>query len=318
MRHFLSRLAPKRRLGAVALAAVLAAGTVADARADTYTQTRYPIVMVPGLFGFDSIGPVRYFFGVPLALRSGGATVFTPTISSANNTEVRGEQLLRSLRALKAAYGYEKFNLIGHSHGGPNARYVAGVAPELVASITTVSSPHAGSAFSDGLLAISGLTLTTPVVQLFGSALSAAVQVISGNYVQPVDFVGALTAMSSPGAAAFTQRFPAGAPTSPCGQGPELASNGVRYYSVGGTSVLTNVLDVSDALWAISSVFFLGTPNDGFTGKCSSHWGTVLKDDYRWNHFDDNNQALGLRGLFSEDPLAFYRSQANRLKAVGL
>jgi triacylglycerol lipase len=44
----------------------------------------------------------------------------------------------------------------------------------------------------------------------------------------------------------------------------------------------------------------------------------VLKDNYAWNHLDEVNQGFGLRGLFSQDPVAFYRSQANRLKAAGL
>lgn len=42
------------------------------ASATGYTQTRYPIVLVHGLFGFDSLGPLEYFYGVPGALRSGG------------------------------------------------------------------------------------------------------------------------------------------------------------------------------------------------------------------------------------------------------
>jgi triacylglycerol lipase len=94
--------------------------------------------------------------------------------------------------------------------------------------------------------------------------------------------------------------------------------NGVRYYSYGGTSVLTNVFDVSDALMAAGGLFFGFEQNDGLVGKCSSHWGKVVRDDYPWNHLDEVNQAFGLRGLFSPDPVAMYRAQANRLKSLGL
>jgi triacylglycerol lipase len=287
------------------------------AAADTYTQTKYPIVLVHGLFGFDAIGPVNYFYGVPSALRSGGAVVFTPSVSAANSSEVRGEQLLQQLRAMKAAYGYQKFNLIGHSHGGPTIRYVAAVAPELVASITSVGSPHAGSKVADGLNTLTSWTGTTGAVAAIANALAATISFLSGSPSLPQNSLGALQSLNTAGAADFNRRFPQAAPTTPCGQGAAVV-NGVRYWSVGGTSVLTNVFDVSDGLLAATSVFFGFEQNDGLVGQCSSHWGVVLKDNYAWNHLDEVNQAFGIRGLFAQDPVAFYRSQANRLKAAGL
>jgi len=90
-----------------------------SAGAAGYTQTKYPIVLVHGLFGFDKLGPVEYFYGIPAALRSGGAQVYVTTVSAANSTEVRGEQLLSQVRQILAATGAAKVNLIGHSHGGP-------------------------------------------------------------------------------------------------------------------------------------------------------------------------------------------------------
>ena len=50
-------------------------GLPASAGAAGYTQTKYPIVLVHGLMGFDNIGPVGVFYGIPAALRSGGASV---------------------------------------------------------------------------------------------------------------------------------------------------------------------------------------------------------------------------------------------------
>ena len=37
-----------------------------------------------------------------------------------------------------------------------------------------------------------------------------------------------------------------------------------------------------------------------------------------WNHLDEVNQMLGLRGLFSSNPVSVYRAHANRLKNAGL
>jgi triacylglycerol lipase len=314
MNGFLSR-------GARLLCATLAlcGGLFASnaAQADTYTQTRYPIVLVHGLFGFDSLGPIEYWYGIPAALRSGGAKVYITQESAANSSEVRGEQLLSELRRLQAAYGVSKFNLIGHSHGGQTVRYVAAVAPELIASVTTVGTPHTGSPVADKLQRDLNTFGLTGVVASIANGLATVESFLSGQPRLPQDSLAALMSLNSAGAASFNSRYPAGQPTSSCGQGAPVA-NGVRYYSLGGTSVLTNFLDPSDALLGITSLYFGFEQNDGLVGRCSSHWGTVLRDNYGWNHLDEVNQALGLRGIFSSDPVSVLRAQANRLKTMGL
>ncbi len=285
--------------------------------ADTYTQTKHPVVLVHGLLGFDALGPVDYFWGITGAVRSGGATVYSASVSQSNSTEVRGEQLLRELQLLKARYGHTKFNLIGHSHGGNTARYVAAVAPDLVASVTSVGTPHQGSKTADAIAGIASFTGTTGPVAALVNGLSSLVAFISGSGSNPQNALAALQSLSTQGAAAFNKKYPQGAPNTTCGQGPETVA-GVRYYSMGGTRVLTNVLDVSDGFLGAASVFFGFEQNDGLVGRCSSHWGKVLRDDYGWNHVDEINHAFGLRGLFTSDPVAVYRAQANRLKNLGL
>jgi triacylglycerol lipase len=295
---------------------LLLSGGAAQA-ADTYTQTRYPVVLVHGLLGFDAIGPLNYWYGLPEALRQGGATVYVTQQSAANSSELRGEQLLSQLRQLKAAYGHTRFNLVGHSHGGFTARYVAAMAPELVASVTTVGTPHQGSKVADFTAAVGSATGTTAVLASITNALASFIDALSGGGGQPQDSLAALNSLNTAGARAFNQRFAAGAPTTACGQGPAVAG-GVRYYSVGGTSVLTNVFDPADGLLGATSVIFGFEDNDGLVSRCSSRWGVVLRDNYPWNHLDEVNQSFGLRGWFTPDPLAFYRAQANRLKQLGL
>lgn len=286
--------------------------------ASTYTKTKYPIVLVHGLLGFDSIlGVLDYWYGVPSDLRAGGARVFVANVSSSNFSEVRGEQLIRDLDALRAVYGLTKFNLIGHSHGGPTIRYVASVRPDLVASITSVGAPHKGSKVADGLDAnLPPGSPLRPLVAGFVNALSFFIEVLSGDD-DPQDALGALASLSTSGAAQFNAVHPQGLPTSSCGSGAATV-NGVRYYSWGGTRVLSNLFDASDALLGASSLFFGGEANDGLVGRCSSHLGVVLRDNYPWNHLDEVNQLFGLRGLFTSDPVAVIRAHANRLKNAGL
>ena len=307
----------KRFLAACAASLALLGTPVALNAADTYTQTRYPIVLVHGLLGFDALGPVQYFYGIPSELWRSGAVVHTASVSQSNSTEVRGEQLLRELQGLQARYGYTKFNLIGHSHGGSTSRYVAAVAPGMVASVTTVGTPHKGSKVADAVAGITDFTGTTGAVAALVNGLSSVIAYLSGSGANPQNALGSLQSLSTAGAADFNRRFPQGAPTTACGQGPEVV-NGVRYYSMGGTSVLTNVLDVSDGFLGAASVFFGFEQNDGLVAQCSSHWGKVLRDDYNWNHMDEVNHVFGLRSLFSSDPVSVYRTQANRLKSLGL
>jgi triacylglycerol lipase len=299
------------------IALFLIAGLQAQSMAQTdYTRTRYPVVLVHGLFGFEALGPVDYFWRVPDALRSGGATVYAASISQANRNEVRGEQLLRELQTIQARTGAARFNLVAHSHGGATARYVAAVRPDLVASVTTVGAPHQGSRVADVVQTLVTATGATGIAKTIADSLANFIAFLSGNPA-PQDALGALLSLTTAGAQDFNRRFSQGAPTSSCGSGP-VAINGVRYYSAGGTSVLTNVLDAGDGTLGLTSTLFGLEQNDGLVSRCSSRWGSVLRDNYPWNHGDEINQTFGLRGLFTPDPVAFYRAHANRLKNLGL
>ncbi len=300
----------------VALALLLCSTAALAQSGDT--QTRHSIVLVHGLFGFDrALGVYDYWYGIGDELRAGGATVYTASVSAANATELRGEQLIRDLDTLRALTGQQKFNLIGHSHGGPTVRYVASVRPDLVASVTLIGSPNTGAPLAAALSTTlpPGSPLREPVgrfVDLFAGFLGR----LSGNR-DPQDALAAMASLSTAGATAFNRRHPQGQPTTRCGSGP-ASVNGIRYFSMSGTSVLTNAFDLSDPVLGAGSLLFGFEANDGLVGRCSSRWGLVLRDDYAWNHGDEVNQFLGLRGLFSPNPASVLRAHANRLKNLGL
>lgn len=280
-----------------------------------YTETRYPIVLVHGLFGFDTVGPLDYWHRIPSELREDGAQVFVAQVAAANSTEVRGEQLLRQVEEIVAITGKPKVHLIGHSHGGPTIRYVAGVRPDLVASVTSVGGVNKGSAVADLIrgLAPEG-SLSEAVISRIVDAMSGLIDLLSGGgYAQ--DSTAALNSLTTAGSADFNARFPAGVPDG-CGDGAHMV-DGVRYYSWSGTAQLTNILDLSDPLLVVTALAF-DEPNDGLVGRCSSHLGKVIRDDYRQNHLDEVNQLLGLTAPLATDPVALYRQHANRLKNLGL
>lgn len=289
--------------------------------AGTYAKTKYPIVLVHGLFGFDDVLWVDYFYKIPYRLSANGASVYTATVSPANSTEVRGEQLLAYVDQVLAYSGAEKVNLIGHSHGGPTIRYVASVAPHKVASVSSVAGVNHGSKVADIVRTgtdNSGLLEGTAATVF--NAFSNILELVSGSDASalPTDSIAALNSLSTEGSQAFNQRYPEGLPSSYCANdGKMLEDNGVYYFSWSGGNPYTNVLDVADPFLALTGLAF-GEKNDGLVSSCSSQLGYVIKDDYRMNHLDEVNQTLGIHHLFETDPVQVFVRQANRLKSLGL
>lgn len=285
--------------------------------AGDYCRTRHPIVLAHGMSGFDSIlGIVDYWHRIPRALERDGARVFVTEVPQFNDTAVRGEALLAQVEEIVAITGAERVNIIGHSHGGLDARYVASVRPDLVASVTSVGSPHQGAELADFLRAnIREGSFTETAVGALADTLGLALAMLSGT-TNPQDSVAALEALSTEGMARFNAEHPQGLPARRCGEGPREV-DGVRYYSWSGTRPVTNLLDISDAAFAVTSLLYREA-NDGLVGRCSSHLGDVIRSDYRMNHLDEVNLMFGLRHLFGPNPVTLFRQHANRLRNAGL
>lgn len=283
----------------------------------SYTKTRYPIVLAHGAAGFDSLfGVLDYWFGIESSLEDGGANVFVTQVSPLNTPQVRGEQLIDQLETIAAITGKPRVNLIGHSQGGLDARYVAAARPDLVASVTTVGSPHLGAdiaGFLVGNFANGGFGQA--VLSFFGNSLGTILGLLSGS-TDPNDAVAALQGLTPAAAAAFNAAYPAALPASRCGQGA-ASVGGIRFYSWSGTGVLTNLLDLSDPALGVASLFY-DEANDGLVERCSAHLGQVIRDNYFMNHLDEVNQLLGLVSLFESNPTSVFRAHANRLKNAGL
>ncbi len=282
-----------------------------------YTKTKYPIVLAPGVLGFDKlVGFVDYWYGIPGSLKDGGAKVYTTSASAFNSSEVRGEQLLTQVQSILAITGAQKVNLMGHSHGGFSVRYVADAMPTRVASLTMIHSPVKGAPLADLIRNVAPAgTFSASLIQSVGTAVSSLVTFLAGNSYKE-DFMASMDSFTTKGAAAFNSRHPNGVPATACGEGA-YSANGIRNYSWGGTSPFTNVLDPLDYFFGITGLVSKEA-NDGLVGKCSGHFGQVIRDNFPWNHADAINQTFGIRGLFTPAPTDTYREQANRLKNAGL
>ena len=285
---------------------------------DDYAKTKYPIVFVHGMYGFNRLGSATfgldYWYQILPDLAKHGATAFASQISPLHSNEVRGEQLLSQIEEVIAITGQPKVNLIGHSQGGPTARYILGTHPELLASIATVAGVHGGSPVADVFKDMPVMNSLIPVVM---DALATPVINFSQQTHLPTDFNASLYSMSKTGYQEYNAKFPLGLPTQACSDGPAQV-NGIALYSWVGMANTTNLLDPDTLLTALGPVVFDGQPNDGLVSRCSSKFGKTIRDDYAWNHFDEVNQVLGMKGLFAQDPVDIFRQHANRLKLQGL
>ncbi|MGF1903579.1 esterase/lipase family protein [Aliivibrio salmonicida] len=284
----------------------------------SYTKTKYPIILVHGLFGFRTLAGIDYFYGIPSSLTKDGAMVYVAQVSGSNSIEVRGEQLLEQIETLITALNIEKVNLIGHSQGGLTARYAASISPELVASVTSIGSPHKGSPVAD---LIRANIKPNSYLELFSvklsTGLTSLIHLLSTGNAFEQDPISSLEALTTNGSLEFNKYYPEGIPLTECGNGKFLENNGVYYYSWTGSSTYTNILDPADSAMALVGLSF-NEPNDGIVGVCSSHLGKVIRDDYKMNHLDEINGLFGLHHLFEISPISLYRQHANRLKLQGL
>jgi triacylglycerol lipase len=309
------------------LGAIGAVGFVGNVQAAAtpvdYAKTKYPIVLVHGLSGSEKLyGLVDYWWQMASDLRHNGATVYVVTINAYNTDYVRGENLLKQVQMVLAATGATKVNLIGHSQGGITARYVAAIKPELVASVTSISTPHRGTEYADSVNEMSDDIKKKDAIK--SSFLGKLNAVLNGQTNLAQDPLAALAQLTTQGSAKFNRAFSSAGLGATCtSDGADSETRGAsvqKLYSWTGNAVATNALDFTQSTYAAQSATIIrrgGGVNDGVVPVCSARFGRTL-GVYGWNHTDAVNQFIGLRSSSSADPVATLRTHANRLKLAGL
>ena len=113
---------------------------------------KYPLLMVHGM-GFRDRKHLCYWGRVPKTLESQGARVFFGHQDSVGSVESNADIIARSLDNVLEITGAEKVNILAHSKGGLEARYLINHGyKDKVASVTTIDTPHHGSKTVDFLM----------------------------------------------------------------------------------------------------------------------------------------------------------------------
>lgn len=250
-------------------------------------RLKYPIVLVHGLGAKSKFGPFDYFYGLPKRLRDAGNTVFVADLTAFHTVEHRAAELKAQIaRALPDA---EKVNLVGHSFGGLDARFLAADKEfsSRVASVTTIGSPNRGSTIADvGLGLVPEMTFHLADTMLgFVKSSTRAYQQITSRYANDI----------------LNVRAP--------------NQRGIGYFSA--TSVIRDPV-----LRTALPIFWLPHrvvkryegENDGFVSVHSAQWGEHICT-HIGDHYAQIGHFLGYsRGL---DYLKFYDEIFERLKREG-
>ena len=287
--------------------------------ASTYTKTKYPIVLVHGVTGFNTLGGlINYFYTVPYNLERSGAKVYTASVSFVNSSEARGQQLASYISGL----GQAKVNIMAHSQGAPTSRVAASLIPNKIASITSIDGVNYGSKVADVIRGVippgSGVE---GGINAIANALGSVVNALSGSN-NPQDGLAALETLTTQGTINLNNALGwKGVNRNYCNGTSEnvnISGNNIKMFSWTGNTPWTNVFDISDAFLVITSAAFSrGERNDGLVSTCSAKMGNVISTGYTMNHIDAINHLFGVRSIWT-NPVSLYRSQANRLKGRGL
>ncbi|MGV8981602.1 esterase/lipase family protein [Clostridium sp.] len=122
-----------------------------EARVDSEVcKTKYPLVLVHGV-GFRDLKYINYWGRIPKELVRNGATVYYGNQEAWGTVEYNAQDIKDKIFEIIKETGAGKVNIIAHSKGGLDARYMVSKLEmgDYVASLTMVSSPHRGCAFVD-------------------------------------------------------------------------------------------------------------------------------------------------------------------------
>lgn len=246
------------------------------------------VVLIHGMGGFRSLGPLDYFFHVPALWQRMGAKVYVASETSVASVEKRAGQLKAQLDAIQGP-----LVLVGHSQGGLDARWLVsrlGYA-ERVKAVITVAAPHRGTQVADVAL---GLTpgpvedAANVLLSVLGWSLDGAREVTTG-YMQST----------------FN-------PTVPDAPGVAYASVIGRASPLGlerGTGWLHAPLLPT---WTLLQALHLDS--DGIVPAASQRWGSVW-GEVPADHLGEVNQPLGETPGFHA--LSFWTKLLQRLHDEG-
>lgn len=268
------------------------------------TGAPYPIILAHGMAGFERIGPLNYFFNIAADLRARGEIVVESQVPPFDSSANRAAYLAHFVDDTLISTGACKVNIIAHSQGGLDARYLVSSLHygNRVGGVVTVSTPHRGSVVADVALGL--------VPGISYDIINAVLQALWGVTSAPGD-ASIQASLRQFVRENMIKNFNPANPNDP----------NVKYYSVAGRSagriasdecagsLWDNSLriDLLQPLMAVAApIFSLTSPNplspivnDGLVTVESARWGKFL-GCVPADHLDE----VGQLGHLFPDPIS--------------
>jgi triacylglycerol lipase len=142
-----------------------------------YCHTQYPVILISGLGFTEHHFLLNYWGNIPDFLKERGCDVYTASQDAFSSHVDNAIKLKFRILDILEKTKKDKINIIGHSKGGLEARYMTSrlAMDDVVASLTTLGSPHYGSGLADLVLG------TTPIGRVAGSRVVNLVARIMGD-----------------------------------------------------------------------------------------------------------------------------------------
>ncbi|GMO58381.1 MAG: hypothetical protein Ta2G_18470 [Termitinemataceae bacterium] len=115
---------------------------------DDKINLKYPILLIHGAGFRDKIfGIINYWGRIPKLFEQHGITIYYGGTDAWGTIEKNAEKLKEKIEHIKNEYKIEKINIIAHSRGGLESRYLISELQmgDSIASLTTIATPHRGA-----------------------------------------------------------------------------------------------------------------------------------------------------------------------------
>lgn len=263
-------------------------------------KTKYPIVMVHGVFFRDS-NFFNYWGRIPNELEINGAEIYYGNHESAASIADSAQELTNRIKEIVEKLDCGKVNIIAHSKGGLDCRYAIsklGLAP-YVASLTTINTPHRGCLFAEHLLTKLPAELKNKVASTYNSTLKRF------GDINP-DFIAAVSDLTISACTALNNET----------ETPEAIfcqSVGSRLSKARGGKFPLN--------FSYNLVKYFDGPNDGLVSEKSFEWGekfTLLTSKQKRGISHGDMIDLNRENIDGFDVREFYVGLVSDLKERGL
>ena len=137
-------------------------------------STKYPIILAHGIAA-KQLRVLNAFGQIVSELTKSGYQVFVADTDGFGSVETNAEQLKRFCLRIMEETGAEKVNIIGHSKGGLDSKYMITHLDmeDRVASLTTLCTPHRGS-----IIASKIWKLPSPIKKLFAFMVDSFYRIV--------------------------------------------------------------------------------------------------------------------------------------------